>query len=69
MAEIHFGVIENRVKNSLKRKYSFVFAFYLSKGINELLSNVPCSHVVKFKEYLFSDDENEYAKRYYRRDE
>ena len=49
----------------IKRIYDEAFTFYLAKGINDILTNTALPDVVKFKEYLFLDDENEYLKRTY----
>lgn len=51
------------------KKYELQFSFYLSKQINEILTNTPVSNVVRFKEYLFIDDDNEYLKRTYQEEE
>ncbi|EAR94601.2 hypothetical protein TTHERM_00047620 (macronuclear) [Tetrahymena thermophila SB210] len=57
--------LQKLVEESLKEKYERYFFFYFAKPINEILSNSPVHHVVLFKEYLFIDDNTEYAKRFY----
>lgn len=51
--------------SKLHEKYFEAFNFYFAKGINEILANLPISHVILFKDYLFLDDDSEYLKREY----
>lgn len=51
----------------LDRKYFKQFFFYFANSINEILINKLKSHVVKFKDYLFYDDDSEFLKRFYRK--
>ena len=50
-------------------KYFEQFNFYFAKPINEILANINVNHVILFKDFLFLDDESEYLKRFYKRQE
>lgn len=50
--------------------YFDTFNFYFAKPVNEILSNVSNTpHVVWYKDYQAWDEDGEFLKRYYRRDE
>lgn len=53
----------------LHNRWYDTFNFYFSKPINEILAGVSLPHVVAYKDYLYYDDETEYLKRYYKRNE
>jgi len=56
-------------RDLLHNKYYDTFNFYFSKPINEIFANVNVPHVIAYKDYLYYDDETEYLKRFYRRNE
>ena len=59
----------NLSRDLLHNKYYDTFNFYFSKPINEIFANVNVPHVIAYKDYLYYDDETEYFKRFYRRNE
>lgn len=55
---------------TLAAKYDSMFHFYLAKGINQLLRKKSYSpEVILFHDLQFLDEEDEFLKRYYRKEE
>ena len=57
------------MKFKLRKKYNILKDFYNKKKINELIFNDPSSYTAAFKEYLLLEDENEFLRRFYRKNE
>ncbi|CAD8167905.1 unnamed protein product [Paramecium pentaurelia] len=57
------------IQKQIHEKYFEQFNFYFAKPITEILANVPVDHVILFKDQLYLHDENEYMKRFYKREE
>ena len=54
------------MKIKLRRKYDISLNFYNKKKINELIFNNPSLFIVRFKDYLLLEDENEFLRRFYK---
>ena len=57
------------MKFKLRKKYNISKDFYNKKKVNELIFNDPSSYTAAFKEYLLLEDENEFLRRFYRKNE
>ena len=57
------------MKMKLQNKYNISKDFYNKKKINELIFNDPSSYTAAFKEYLLLEDENEFLRRFYKKNE
>ena len=57
------------MKFKLRKKYNILKDFYNKKKINELIFNDPSSYTAAFKEYLLLEDENEFLRRFYKKNE
>ncbi|CAK94172.1 unnamed protein product (macronuclear) [Paramecium tetraurelia] len=54
----------------LQIKYFEAFNFYFAKPINEILSQIANTpHVIYYKDYVILDEQQEYMKRYYKKEE
>ncbi|CAD8110136.1 unnamed protein product [Paramecium sonneborni] len=59
-----------RILEKLQTKYFQAFNFYFAKPINEILSQIANTpHVIYYKDYVILDEQQEYMKRYYKKDE
>ena len=57
------------MKYKLTKKYHISKDFYNKKKINELIFNDPSNYTATFKEYLLLEDENEFLRRFYKKNE
>ncbi|CAD8212127.1 unnamed protein product [Paramecium pentaurelia] len=58
------------MKEYLQEKYFEAFNFYFAKPINEIIAQIPhASHVIYFKDYVILDEQMEYLKRFYNKEE
>ena len=57
------------MKFKLRKKYNISKDFYNKKKVNELIFNDPSSYTAAFKEYLLLEDENEFLRRFYKKNE
>ncbi|CAD8199193.1 unnamed protein product [Paramecium pentaurelia] len=58
------------ILKKLQLKYFEAFNFYFAKPINEILSQIANTpHVIYYKDYVILDEQQEYMKRYYKKDE
>ena len=57
------------MKYKLTKKYHISKDFYNKKKINELIFNDPSTYTANFKEYLLLEDENEFLRRFYKKNE
>ena len=57
------------MKIKLQNKYNISNDFYNKKKINELIFNDPSNYTAAFKEYLLLEDENEFLRRFYKKNE
>ena len=57
------------MKIKLQNKYNISNDFYNKKKINELIFNDPSNYTATFKEYLLLEDENEFLRRFYKKNE
>ncbi|CAD8076495.1 unnamed protein product [Paramecium primaurelia] len=58
------------ILEKLQLKYFEAFNFYFAKPINEILSQIANTpHVIYFKDYVILDEQQEYMKRYYKKEE
>ncbi|CAD8105274.1 unnamed protein product [Paramecium sonneborni] len=58
------------ILEKLQTKYFEAFNFYFAKPINEILSSIANTpHVIYYKDYVILDEQQEYMKRYYKKEE
>ncbi|CAD8180697.1 unnamed protein product [Paramecium octaurelia] len=58
------------IQEKLQIKYFEAFNFYFAKPINEILSQIANTpHVIYYKDYVILDEQQEYMKRYYKKEE
>ena len=62
----HFPIMINK---ALYSKYSSSQNYYFTKDINEILTNSRTSVVIKYKDSLIIDEEEDYLKRFYKNSE
>lgn len=61
--------LHKKTQELIHEKYFDKFNFYFAKPVNEILANAFVPHVITFKDYLYYDDDREFLKRYYQRQE
>ena len=57
------------IHQKLKKKYQSIPQFYNLKKINELIYNIHSKFTMSFKEYLLKDENSDFLKRFYKKNE
>ena len=57
------------ISSKLYKKFSSSQNYYYTRDINDLLSNIQSSSVISLKDYQTYDEEDEFLKRYYKRED
>ena len=69
MKKSDFHNFPRMINKALYSKYSSSQNYYYTKDINDMLAQARTISVIIYKDYITLDEEEEYLKRYYKRDE